>query len=98
MQLSELAPGLALGERVRLGEDVRLGANVVIHDDTVIGDSCEIQDGAVLGKPPKLARHSTASREAPPPLVLEAGVVVCANAVVLASSTRETAAHLSGEG
>jgi acetyltransferase-like isoleucine patch superfamily enzyme len=40
----------------------------------------------VLGKPPKLARHSTASREAPAPLVLEADVVVCANAVVFAGA------------
>ena len=35
---------------------------------TVLGDGCEIQDGAILGKPPKLARHSSAAREAPPPL------------------------------
>ena len=86
MQLSDLAPGLVLGERVHLGEGVRLGAHVVIHDDTVIGDRCEIQDGVVLGKPPKLARHSTASRQAPPPLVLESDVVVCANAIVFAGA------------
>ncbi len=60
MRASDLAPGLVLGDRVQLGAGVRLGANVVIHDDTVIRDRCEIQDGAVLGKPPKLARHSTA--------------------------------------
>ena len=86
MQLSDLAPGLVLGDGVQLGEGVRLGAHVVIHDGTVIGDGCEVQDGAVLGKPPKLARHSTASREAPPALVLEAGVAVCANAVVFAGA------------
>ncbi|MBW3653271.1 MAG: Maf family protein, partial [Actinobacteria bacterium] len=51
MRLSELAPGLVLGDRVQLGDGVRLGAHVVIHDDTVIGDRCEIQDGVVLGKP-----------------------------------------------
>jgi len=86
VRLSDLAPGLVLGDGVALGEGVSLGAHVVIHPGTVVGDRCEIQDGAVLGKPPKLARHSTASREAPPPLVLGAGAVVCANAVVLAGA------------
>jgi acetyltransferase-like isoleucine patch superfamily enzyme len=57
-----------------------------VHPGTVIGDGCEIQDGAILGKPPKLARHSTAAREAPPPLVLDAGAVVCARAIVLAGA------------
>jgi acetyltransferase-like isoleucine patch superfamily enzyme len=40
----------------------------------------------VLGKPPKLARHSTAPRGAGEPLVLEAGAVVCTNAVVFAGA------------
>ena len=66
MRLSDLAPGLVLGDGVQIGDDVRLGAHVVIHPGTVIGDGCEIQDGAVLGKPPKLARHSSASRDPQP--------------------------------
>jgi UDP-2-acetamido-3-amino-2,3-dideoxy-glucuronate N-acetyltransferase len=86
VQLSDRAPGLVLGDGVQLGAGVSLGAHVVIHPGTVIGDRCEIQDGAVLGKPPKLARHSTASRQVPPPLVVGAGAVVCANAVVLAGA------------
>ena len=73
MRLSDLAPGLVLGDGVQLGEDVRIGAHVVIHAGTVVGDGCEIQDGAVLGKPPKLARHSTAPRGEGEPLVLGAG-------------------------
>ena len=97
MQLSDLAPGLVLGDGVQLGEGVRLGAHVVIHDGTVIGNRCEIQDGAVLGKPPKLARHSTASRVAPPPLVLEDEVVVCANAVVFAGAHVATGAILGDQ-
>ena len=97
MQLSELAPGLVLGDRVQLGDGVRLGAHVVIHDDSVIGNRCEIQDGVVLGKPPKLARHSTASREAPAPLVLESDVVVCANAVVFAGAHVATGAILGDQ-
>ena len=47
--------------RVARRRTSRVGAYVVIHPGTVIGAGCEIQDGAVLGKPPKLARHSTAS-------------------------------------
>jgi acetyltransferase-like isoleucine patch superfamily enzyme len=89
MEQSDLAPGLVLGEGVQLGEGVRLGAHVVIHPGTVVGDGCEIQDGAVLGKPPKLARHSTAPRVesgAAEPLVLGAGSVVCARAIVLAGA------------
>jgi acetyltransferase-like isoleucine patch superfamily enzyme len=71
---------------VHVGEGVRFGAHVVVHPGTVIGDGCEIQDGAILGKPPKLSRHSSAPREAPPPLVLGAGAVVCARAIVFAGA------------
>ena len=86
MRLSDLAPGLVLGDGVQLGEGVRIGAHVVIHPGTVVGDGCEIQDGAVLGKPPKLARHSTAPRGEGEPLVLGAGAVVCARAIVFAGA------------
>lgn len=97
MQLSDLAPGLVLGDGVSIGDDVRIGAHVVIHDNTVIGDRCEIQDGAVLGKSPKLARHSTASRAPLPPLVLEADVVICAQAVVFAGTHVETGAIIGDQ-
>jgi UDP-2-acetamido-3-amino-2,3-dideoxy-glucuronate N-acetyltransferase len=83
---SDLAPGLLLGEDVHVGEGVRFGAYVVVHPGTVIGDGCEIQDGVILGKPPKLARHSKASREPPARLVLQAGAVVCSRAIVFAGA------------
>ncbi len=89
---AEIAPDVELGPYVvvhagaRIGAGARLGAHVVVHAGTVVGAGCEIQDGAVLGKPPKLARHSTASREAPPPLVIGDGAVVCCNAVVFAGA------------
>ena len=86
MQPSDRGSGLLLGDGVRIGAGVRFGAYVVVHDGTVIGDGCEVQDGAILGKPPKLSRHSSARREAPPPLVLGAGAVVCARAIVLAGA------------
>jgi acetyltransferase-like isoleucine patch superfamily enzyme len=76
-----------VGEGVELPDDVRLGAFVVIHPGTVIGPGCEIQDHAVLGKPPKLARTSSAPKEAPPPLRIAAGSVVCCGAIVFAGAT-----------
>ena len=86
VQLSDLAPGLVLGDDVQLGEDVRIGAYVVMHPGTVIGDGCEIQDGAILGKPPKLAAPLDRAARAPPPLVLGEGAVVCAGAIVFAGA------------
>jgi acetyltransferase-like isoleucine patch superfamily enzyme len=84
---SDRAPGLILGEGVELPDDVQLGAYVVIHPGTVVGAGCVIQDRVVLGKPPKLAAHSMASREPPPPLVLSPGAVVCAGAIVFAGAS-----------
>ncbi len=86
MQPSDRAPGLLLGEDVRIGEGVRFGAYVIVHAGTVLGDGCEVQDGAILGKPPKLAPHSAAAREPPLPLLLGAGAVVCARAIVFAGA------------
>ena len=50
-----------LGEGVRVGEGVRFGAYVVVHAGTVIGDGAAVEDHAVLGKRPRLARHSSAA-------------------------------------
>jgi UDP-2-acetamido-3-amino-2,3-dideoxy-glucuronate N-acetyltransferase len=86
VRLSDLAPGLVLGDDVVLGADVVLGCHVVIHPGTVVGDRCQIGDHVVLGKGPKLSAHSTAPREAPLPLELGADVVVGAGAVVLAGA------------
>ena len=83
---SDRAPGLILGDGVKLGQELTLGAHVVIHDDVEVGDGCTIQDLAVLGKPPVLAPTSTASREPPGPLILEAGVIVGCGAVVFAGA------------
>jgi acetyltransferase-like isoleucine patch superfamily enzyme len=74
-----------VADSAEIADDVRIGAFVVVHPGTLVGAGCEIQDGAVLGKPPKLARHSTA-RGAVEGLVLEEGAVVCCGAVVLAGA------------
>ena len=50
----------------------------VIYPGTIVGDGCEIQAGAIVGKPPKLARSSTAARAELPPLEIGAGSVICA--------------------
>jgi acetyltransferase-like isoleucine patch superfamily enzyme len=81
------AIGLALGRDVRIGDGVLFGPHVVVFDGTEIGDGCVIEPGAVLGKVPRLARHSSASRETPPPLRLGARVTVCTGAVLYAGAT-----------
>jgi UDP-2-acetamido-3-amino-2,3-dideoxy-glucuronate N-acetyltransferase len=81
-----VGPYCVIADDARIDAGARLGAHVVVHPGTVIGDGCEVQDGAVLGKPPKLARHSTARRDAGEPLVIEAGAVICCRAIVLAGA------------
>jgi acetyltransferase-like isoleucine patch superfamily enzyme len=58
----------------------------VIFPGTVVGEGCEIQAGAIVGKPPRLARSSTAPRAELPPLEIGAGCVICAQAIVFAGS------------
>jgi acetyltransferase-like isoleucine patch superfamily enzyme len=82
----QVARGPLLGEGVSLGEGVIFGAYVVVHEGTVIGDGCSIEDHAVLGKRPRLARHSSA-RGAVPALELGAGASVGTGAVVFAGAS-----------
>jgi acetyltransferase-like isoleucine patch superfamily enzyme len=81
----EAGPYCVIADSARIGDGARLGAHVVVHPGTVVGAGCEVQDGAVLGKPPKLARHSSA-RGALEALVLEEGAVVCCGAIVFAGA------------
>jgi acetyltransferase-like isoleucine patch superfamily enzyme len=73
------APGLVLSPSATVGRDVRFGAHVVVHDGVVLGDGCEVGDHVVLGKPSIRAGEAA-------PLVLGAGVRVCAGAVVFAGA------------
>jgi acetyltransferase-like isoleucine patch superfamily enzyme len=75
-----------LGHGVVVGADVSFGAYVVVHEDTVIGDGCSIEDHAVLGKRPRLARHSSAAGREVAALELGAGVSVGTGAVVFAGA------------
>ena len=85
-----LGPFAVVGAGAVIGTGCRLGAHVVVHPGTVLGAGCEVQDGAVLGKPPKLARHSSAAGGAggpgDAPLELGAGAVVCCGAIVFAGA------------
>src|SRR4051812_18733564 len=60
--------------------------SAVVYPGTVVGEGCEIQAGAIVGKPPKLGRSSTAARSELPPLEIGAGSVICAQAIVFAGS------------
>jgi acetyltransferase-like isoleucine patch superfamily enzyme len=79
-------PGLLLGEDVQIAGDVTFGAGVVVHGGTVIAAGCTIEDGALLGKPPRLAKSSAAHGDVGR-LELAAGVTVCSGAVVFAGAT-----------
>jgi acetyltransferase-like isoleucine patch superfamily enzyme len=92
MTVEPRGPGLVLSPTAAVGHNVVFGAHVVVHDGVVIGDDCTIQDGAILGKAPSLSRRSAAAGvliegggelDA---LVLEEGVVICAQAIVFAGS------------
>jgi acetyltransferase-like isoleucine patch superfamily enzyme len=56
----------------------------VVAPGTVLGDGCVVEAHAVLGKLPRLAGRPTPEL---PPLVLGAGVTICAGAVVYAGTT-----------
>ena len=84
---ARLGPFAVVGAAARIGAGAVIGAHVVIYPGTRVGDGCEVQDRAVLGKPPRLARHSSARGLAPPePLTLAAGAIVCCAAVVFAGA------------
>jgi UDP-2-acetamido-3-amino-2,3-dideoxy-glucuronate N-acetyltransferase len=75
-----------LGDGVSVGARVQFGAYVVVHAGTVIGDDCAIEDFAVLGKRPRLARHSLAQGDVSV-LRLGTGAAVGTGAVVFAGAS-----------
>jgi acetyltransferase-like isoleucine patch superfamily enzyme len=77
----------AIDPEARLGAGVVLGHHVTIYPGVVVGDGVRILDGAVLGRPPLTAGNTTRQIPAEPgPLVVGAGSIVGANAVLYAGS------------
>jgi acetyltransferase-like isoleucine patch superfamily enzyme len=86
LRADDRGPGLHVGEGVEIAGDVAFGAHVTVHDQTRIGPGCVIEDGVVLGKRPRLARHSAARGQVPAGLELGPRVTVCAGAIVFAGA------------
>jgi len=70
----------------RVAGDAEIGCNVVIHGLVELQAGAVVQDGAVLGKVPRLAAHSTAPRDLPDMLVVERDATVCTGAVIFAGA------------
>jgi acetyltransferase-like isoleucine patch superfamily enzyme len=85
---SDRGPNLWIGDGVQLGDGVLFGVNVVIYAGTILGPRVAVQDGAVLGKAPVLAGHSSAAGAGGrAPLTIGAGATICTGAVVFAGAT-----------
>lgn len=81
------AGGPAVSPDARLGAGVSLGHGVTVHAGVTVGDGSTLHDGAVLGRKPMTSGNTTRPVPADPgPLVLGAGCVIGANAVLYAGS------------
>ena len=79
--------GNAIAPEAHLGKGVILGRHVTIYPEVVVGDGARILDGAVLGRPPLTAGNTTRKLPSQPgPLLVGAGSIVGANAVLYAGS------------
>jgi UDP-3-O-[3-hydroxymyristoyl] glucosamine N-acyltransferase len=58
----------------------------IVYSGTQLGDGVKIHDYAVVGKQPALSPRSTAAREELPPLVIGAGTIISAGAIVFAGT------------
>ena len=75
-----------IADGARIGAGAQLGSHVIVHPGTVVGPGCVVQDGVVLGKPPKLAAHSSAAGAPIEPLVIDEGAAICCGAIVFAGA------------
>jgi acetyltransferase-like isoleucine patch superfamily enzyme len=76
-----------ISEQAVLGADVALGHHVTVYPHVELGDGCTVFDGAVLGRPPAAAGNITRPLVSPGPLVIGAGCIIGAHAVLYAGST-----------
>lgn len=75
-----------LSPDARVADDAQLGCNVVIYGAVEVAGGAVVQDSAVLGKTPKLAAHSTASRAESVALRIGREATVCTQAIVFAGA------------
>jgi UDP-2-acetamido-3-amino-2,3-dideoxy-glucuronate N-acetyltransferase len=75
-----------VGAGAQVGPECAIGAHAAVHGGVVLGAGCVVEEGALLGKVPRLAAHSTAPRGTPPALEVGERVTVCAGAVVYAGA------------
>jgi UDP-2-acetamido-3-amino-2,3-dideoxy-glucuronate N-acetyltransferase len=97
LRLSDAAPNLWVGDDVTLGRDLEIGVNVVIHSGTVVQDRVRILDGAVLGKRPAPAAHSSAPRDVAKQLQVGAGATIGSGAIVFTGAAIGTGASLGDQ-
>jgi UDP-3-O-[3-hydroxymyristoyl] glucosamine N-acyltransferase len=88
----EVAAGAVIGAGATIGAGTTIAAYACVRPGTQVGEGCRVEEHVVLGKEPRLAAHSTASRAALDPLVLGDAVTVCCGAIVFAGS--RLAAHV----
>lgn len=84
---SDAGPNLLVADGVVVPPDAQFGANVVLHAGVELGAGVVVDDGAILGRVPRLARHSSASPTPPGALRIGAGATICAGAIVFAGAT-----------
>ena len=85
---AKLASGVSVREGAVIGDGCVLEENVTVCEGTVLGANVRVLPGAVLGRPPvPTAAASRPLRADLPPLVIGAGSVIGANAVLYRGST-----------
>ncbi|MRS11732.1 MAG: N-acetyltransferase [Actinobacteria bacterium] len=89
---ARIGEGVAIGEcaviedDVVLGNDVTIGNHVTVHAGTRLAARVSVGDFAVVGRAPKLASTSTASRGALEPLSVGIGTSIGSHTVLMAGT------------
>jgi acetyltransferase-like isoleucine patch superfamily enzyme len=78
--------GVVVEAGTEIGRSVTFGNHVTVHAGTRIGDGTSVADFAVLGRPPKLSKRSTAAGGELEPLEIGAGCTIGSHTVLMAGS------------
>jgi acetyltransferase-like isoleucine patch superfamily enzyme len=93
--MSQLGSNVQLQPDTKLGARVRIGNNVSFYPGVTLGEDCHVFDGAVLGRPPKAGSNTNRVPASDGELVLGAGSIVGANAVLYSGSIYGTQVMIS---